>query len=257
MEEELEEESPELSDISESAFELIELIKNSIDDYFNDEYEVIKFNVNFLESNGFAYQTKIDYMKLNRFISTAYNTIEANDVQVIDGLLSKFYKDIIFLNHFYKNFLEKAKDIQSIFRYNFLKPHQGTAALYALLSEKEEKKTGKKEKDPSEDELNAFEEYMKEEFRHEFLKEYEIYSENLREIINTKTYYFDKLLWAEARKSNAINEFFKKSKRVDAEFSDELSTKIFIQQYLHTIDMSHTKDVKWHQYLHNVLTMMD
>ena len=41
--------------------------------------------------------------------AAAYNTIESNDIQVIDTLLSKFYKDIIFLNSFYKNFLEKSK----------------------------------------------------------------------------------------------------------------------------------------------------
>ena len=41
--------------------------------------------------------------------ASAYNIIESNDIQVIDTLLSKFYKDIIFLNSFYKNFLEKSK----------------------------------------------------------------------------------------------------------------------------------------------------
>lgn len=105
-----ESEEPLEEEISESAFDLILVIQNFNDEYFSDEYEILKFNINFLESNGFAYQTKVDYMKLNRFIAAAYNTIESNDIQVIDSLVAKFYKDIIFLNSFYKNFLEKSKD---------------------------------------------------------------------------------------------------------------------------------------------------
>lgn len=79
----------------------------------------------------------------------------------------------------------------------------------------------------------------------------------MRSIINTKTYYFDKLLWNEAKKSTAIVDFFKRSKRADGELMEELSTKIFIKQYMQTIDLSHAKDVKWHQYLQNIITIMD
>ena len=54
-----------------------------------------------------------------------------------------------------------------------------------------------------------------------------------------------------------IREYFKKSKRSDSDISDELSTKIFIKQYMNTVDLSHAKDARWHQYLENVLTIMD
>ncbi len=50
------------NDVSESALELVSLMQTFMDDYFSDEYEVLRFNINFLESNGFTYQTKIDYM---------------------------------------------------------------------------------------------------------------------------------------------------------------------------------------------------
>jgi len=241
------------NDISESALELSSLIQNFMDDYFNDEYEVLRFNINFLESNGFTYQTKIDYMKLNRFISAAFNTIQANDAQVIDTLISKFYKDVVFLNNFYKSFLDKSKDISAIFKHQFLKEYNTILGLYTFL----ETKDGKKAKVLKEDELNEFEEYVKEKFHFMFTQENESYSDELRTIINTKTYYFDKLLWHEAKKSFSIREFFKKSKRSDTDMGDELSTKIFIKQYMHTVDMSQAKDARWHQYLENVLTIMD
>ncbi|MDD4505241.1 MAG: hypothetical protein PHE60_02575 [Sulfurospirillaceae bacterium] len=251
----MEEESDSIEDlerenVSESAFDFIVLVQNFNDEFFNDEYEVLKFNINFLESNGFAYQTKIDYMKLNRFIAAAYNTIESNDIQVIDALISKFYKDVVFLNSFYKNFLEKSKDAESVFKHFFLKFVGGMSELYNLLSEKEKQKL-------SEEECAAFEDYIKEEFINEFKKERDDYEQHLRSIINTKTYYFDKLLWSEAKNSPAILDFFKKSKRTDGELTEELSTKIFIKQYMQSIDLSHTKDIKWHQYLQNVLMIMD
>lgn len=242
----------EIEEISESAFDLILVIQNFNDEYFSDDYEILKFNINFLESNGFAYQTKVDYMKLNRFIAAAYNTIESNDIQVIDSLIAKFYKDIIFLNSFYKNYLEKSKDINSVFKHSFLKSLGGIEGLYALLNK--EKKYPKK---PNEEEWSAFQEYVKETFIREFKKEWDEYDQYMRSIINTKTYYFDKLLWNEAKKSTAIVDFFKKSKRTEGELSEELSTKIFIKQYMQTIDLSHAKDVKWHQYLQNIITIMD
>lgn len=240
-------------EISSSAFGLIETIQHFLEDYFSDEYEVLKFNINFLESNGFAYQTKVDYMKLNRFIAAAYNTISANDNSVIDGLITKMYKDIIYLNSFYKNCLEKSKDPQTIFRYSFLKSCHGIEGLYHQLHDTNDTKNAP----VSDAVLEEFESWVKEEFNIEFRKEFEEYTQQLRLVINTKTYYFDKLLWAEAHKSSSIVEFFKKSKRADGELKDELSTKIFIQQYMQTVDIAHAKDAKWHQYLQNVLSMMD
>lgn len=242
----------EMEEVSESAFDLVLVVQNFNDEYFSDEYEILKFNINFLESNGFAYQTKVDYMKLNRFIAAAYNTIESNDIQVIDSLIVKFYKDIIFLNSFYKNFLEKSKDTNSVFKHSFLKALGGIEGLYTLLN--------KEKKHPiklNEEEWAAFEEYVKETFTHEFKKEWDEYDKQMRSIINTKTYYFDKFLWNEAKKSTAIVDFFKKSKRTEGELGEELSTKIFIKQYMQTIDLSHAKDVKWHQYLQNIITIMD
>lgn len=242
----------EMGEVSASAFDLCLIIQNFNDEYFTDEYEILKFNINFLESNGFAYQTKVDYMKLNRFIAAAYSTIESNDIRVIDALLSKFYKDIIFLNSFYKNFLERSKDINSVFKHSFLKSLGGIEGLYTRLSQ---------EKKPilklNEEEWSTFCDDVKETFDHEFKKEWDEYDQQLRSIINTKTYYFDKLLWNEAKKSTAIVDFFKKSKRTEGEFGEELSTKIFIKQYMQTIDLSHAKDIKWHHYLQNIITIMD
>ncbi|WP_458700982.1 hypothetical protein ACKGJI_02510 [Sulfurospirillum sp. 1307] len=248
--------APIFEDNSETVFKAIEIIHDFLDDFFSDEQEVLRFNINFLENNGFEYQIKIDYMQLNRFISSAYNTILANDSQVIDNLINKFYKDIINLNKFYKSFLEKTKDPFSIYKFNFLKTNQGLVGIAKKLLENDKNKD-KKLANISLDNLNELGDFLKAQFESEFLKEFDEYDESLRIIINTKTYYFDSLLWKEARKSQSIQEFFKKSKRSDTKLEEELSTKLFINEYLKKVDMAQTKNQKWHEYLQEILKVMD
>lgn len=242
-------------DVSEDVFEARDLVALFLNDYFSDEYEILKFNINFLESNGFEYQEQIDYMKLNRFISASYNTIQANDFQVIDVLLSKFYKDIVYLNNFYKRFIEKSKDPIVIYKSSFLKTYGGLKTIAKKLLDQEDSKLAKAE--PSQEELAQLDEFLKGQFDLEFDKDFRYFKDNLRLIINTKTYYFDKLLWTEARKSQSIQEFFKKAKREEVNLKEPLSTKIFILQYMKTVDMSHTKNQSWHEYLNKVLKIMD
>lgn len=234
---------------SEVIFAITHLIHDCVDEFFLDEQEVLRFNSNFLESNGFEYQTNIDYMKLNRFISAAYATIQSNDFKVIDILINNLHKDIIFLNQFYKNFMEKSKDSKAIYKHIFLKQNDGLDGI--------EKKIFKESKKFTETEVIELDDFLKENFESIFTKNYESCKENLVTIINTKTYYFDCLLWKEARKSQSIQDFFKKSKRLETNLEEPLSTKIFIRQYLATIDLSHTKNPIWHAYLQKVLGMME
>jgi len=237
---------------SGASLKVVELINDFLDEFFLDEHEILRFNINFLESNGFEFQTNIDYMRLNRFVGAAYNTILANDFRVIDILISKFYKDIVYLNSFYKKFIEKSKEPLLIYKNIFLKHHKGVSELAKIVYAKE-----KNSKKLTIEDYDNLDEYMKEEFLYAFEKDFDSYKEYLKTIINTKTYYFDKLLWKEAAKSASIQDFFKKSKREEEQLTEELSTKIFIKQYLQTVDLSHTKNPRWHEYLEKVIGIMD
>jgi hypothetical protein len=231
------------------------IIDNFIDDFFSDEYEIVRFNINFLENNNFQYQTKIDFMKLNRFIASALNTIKSNDPHIIDGLIVKFYKDIVYLNDFYKEFLIKSKDAENVYKHKFLKTVGSIEGVFVELT-KDERKAGEKPRPPKNGELAEIEAFLKDTFSKHFDKASKYYSEELKRIINTKTYYFDKLLWSEAKRSIPIVEFFKKSKMSNST-EDEMSTKVFIERYLKSIDIAHAKDLEWHQYLQKVIKIMD
>lgn len=232
--------------------ELEELVDDFLDDFFNDEYEVVRFNINFLEDNNFTYQTKIDYMKLNRFLATAINTIKSTDNQIIDPLIVKFYKDIVYLNDFYKSFIIKSKHTDTVLK-KFIKSVGGAEGIYARAERAINK--GKNSRAPKPEELKEILVEAKDKFSKEFESKRDYYKSELKKIINTKTFYFDKTLWSGARRSRAIIDFFKKSSMDDKE--DELSTKTFIKKFLKTIDISHSKDPEWHSYLQKVVKIMD
>lgn len=237
---------------SESVFDAINLIHDFLSEFFSDAHEVLRFNMNFLESHGFKYQTEIDYMKLNRFVSAAYNAISANDYQVIDVLLNKFYKDIVFLNSFYKDFNTRGKDPLVIFKNQFIPYYGGISKLSKRLMPKDIK-----DEEITDNYIDQISDFFRDQFETIFAKEFSSFNDKLRLIINTKTYYFDSLLWTEARKSQNINEFFKKAKSDETNLNEPLSTKIYIKQYMKTIDKAQTKNQQWHAYLEKVLKIMD
>ncbi|GAB6045843.1 hypothetical protein JCM11957_14410 [Caminibacter profundus] len=74
----------------------------------------------------------------------------------------------------------------------------------------------------------------------------------LEKIINVKLYYFDKLLWYNASKSNLIVEFFNKSN-----INGDFSTKTFIKYFLKNIDMSKSHNSDWLIYLQKILKVVE
>jgi len=231
-----------------------EMVEEFLDDYFNDEYEIIRFNINFLEDNSFRYHTKIDFMKLNRFIATAVNTLKTVDVNVVDSLIVKFYKDISYLNEVYKNFQNKIKSMDNVFRMGLMKYLSGIDGAYYKIQRSLSK--DKKPPTPTKEDLVKLQNLIKDEFVREYKIKVRYYDSELKKIINTKTFYFDKTLWSEARKSKAVQDFFKKNKNSDGKY-DEPSTKTFIKRYLKTVNLAHVKDPEWHKYLDKVIQLLD
>jgi len=80
-----------------------ELINVFLHQYFSDIHNIIDFNIKFIEHNAFSYKTDIDYIRLERFVATTYNTMIKIDPSFNYTLLSKFNKDIETLNKIYKH----------------------------------------------------------------------------------------------------------------------------------------------------------
>jgi hypothetical protein len=86
----------------------------------------------------------------------------------------------------------------------------------------------------------------------EFNKLKEINLKKLEKIINTKLYYFEKILWFNASKSPLVIKFFN-----DSHIEGNFSTKTFIKDFLKNIDISKSSNSKWYLYLQKMLKVAE
>lgn len=101
-------------------------------------------------------------------------------------------------------------------------------------------------------ELKDLEDIMSGEFYSQFREYVLSLKDGLLEALNTKSYYFDKLLWDKASKSAGIRKFFQQA-RIEGDFS----TRTFIQYYLRNIDINKSSTSDWHNYLHEALRILE
>ncbi len=220
-------------------------INNFLEKFFENEKKVIAFNAEFLEENGFEYITDIDFIKINRFITVAYNTISTIDPKVIDSLIVKFFQDLVFLNKFYQEFKKKSSKSNNAYK-KFVTSYGTVCTLAETCNVRGESNN-----------IDELDNKIRGIFDIKFKEIVEDINDDLRLIINTKTYYFDKLLWYEALKSKAVWEFFQKTKSKNIKSGERPSTKTFINQYLQTLDKDSIADSKWHLDIQQIARMMD
>jgi len=98
--------------------------------------------------------------------------------------------------------------------------------------------------------------YLEEVFQEEFFEQFEQYRDYylsvLKRVVNVKAYYFDKLLWYNAKDSEIIRKFFK-----DSKIEGDYETKTFVKYYIRNLNIDQTKEHSWHAYLTEVLRMLD
>lgn len=75
---------------------------------------------------------------------------------------------------------------------------------------------------------------------------------DLRAVINKKSYYLDKALWYYSANSKPISDFFEKS-----DIRGTFSLKTYLGYYLRNVDMEKSKNSEWHQYLHEVMEVLE
>jgi hypothetical protein len=75
---------------------------------------------------------------------------------------------------------------------------------------------------------------------------------DLKEIINKKSYYLDKSLWYYSAESQPILKFFETS-----DIKGDFSLKTYLGYYLKNVDMSKSKNNEWHQYLHDIMEVLE
>ena len=220
-------------------------IDNFLEKFFQDEKKVIEFNARFIEENDFDYVDDIDYIKINRFVTAAYNTISTIDPKVIDSLITKFFQDLVFLNKFYQEFKKKSSNSNNVYK-KFVSSY-GTVCTLAEAFDIRSKSNN----------VDELDNLIRGVFDKKFDEVVDDINNDLRLVINTKTYYFDKLLWYGALKSKAVWDFFKKTKSKNNKNNERPSTKIFINQYLQTLNQDSIANSKWHLDIQQIARVMD
>jgi len=194
--------------------------------YFDDISEIAEDNAHFIEDNRLRIP-KDNYAILNKFLQKTLNNFKILDQTYCTSTLDKLGKDLEQLDEVYRYVVKKSENTRKIFDTKFLpSSHTMTTFAKAILdfAELPEKTSEeifylkKMKKDyPQLKEVfyTIFEEVFTNDKKHHLLA--------LKSGINTKTYYFDKILWKEADASITIVKHFSIRK-----LDGKLNTKDYI-----------------------------
>jgi len=261
-----------------------------LEDYFKLIKKVNEFHFQYLIQNKFKFP-KTNYLELKNFIDTAKNFLLDLDEHLLGNLGEKLNQDIESLYSFYKNFKNKTKYVEVIFyqeylekleRYKSLKEEyeklQKSIEEYNnnIISNEEKLKTIPQDtplyKKIKKSYVDSIYEYSKQKDKfYELKKEIESIEKTeelrffpkfnklkkhhllkLEKILNSKLYYFDKLLWYQASHSKNVIDFFKK-----ANIQGDFSTKTFINYQLKNIDISKSHNSEWIMYLKKISKVIE
>ncbi|MEF3192244.1 MAG: hypothetical protein K6347_06860 [Campylobacterales bacterium] len=99
--------------------EAIEHIQRFFDKFFQPVYKVIDFEETFIREWGLV-SSRVDYIKLKRFIVTAIRNLADLDERLVTGLLAKLKDDVFSLFEFHAKFLQLTQVSKIIFERDFL-----------------------------------------------------------------------------------------------------------------------------------------
>jgi hypothetical protein len=276
--------------------EILSVVSAFMDRFFEGDLTNAQGELDFVDQNGFE-KSKLDYIKLRRFLVTAYNSLKTIDPHLAeDGLLSKIRQDVERLYEYLAEFGKKTKLSKLVYIRDFLpsvpkyKALQNDVAITEAMKKRFQSIATSSERElstlppPKTDEEISYQKALKGRYvdaldgfarakdklviiakelkeledamSSEFLKRFVEYSENIRdgltEVIQTKSYYFDKLLWSLASESQLIEKFFRQA-RIEGDYS----TTTYIKYYLRNIDITKSNSSDWHNYLRDALKVFE
>ena len=266
-----------------------------LDKYFEEEIKVAEYELDFLDTNKLANPTDVNYLKLKRFMFTAYNNLKDMDAKIGEGLVAKMFRDINNLVNFYGNFLKKIKIPNLVYERDFL----SSVKEYVKLEEEKELTQAKvsrykqvarstqneldeiKEKNlkveiekvkllkrrnvdalynmgKSKEHLTLVVKELKEleeQMRDVFFKHFKEYSDDLKDSFR---YIINTMFYCFERVMwmHAQKAAGVRSFFEKANIKGEYCTKTYLEYYLKNIDVTKTSNEGWHQYLQSILRIL-
>ena len=245
-------------------------MKEFLNSFFELEKKVIKYHMS-LHLKYKLKSPKVDFCYLKRFLDDELNFLASIDEEIYTTLLKKLFIDSSSIYELNTNFTKTEKMPLFVFEEEYLQKYhkeyrdsnrklekninlfkEYNERINVLeeelknLDQKEEKyKKLKKEyvdlihySSELREKIKKIKERLEEIYEKEkplFLEEFKYFTQKLetklKQILNTKLFYLDKLIWFNAYKSDKIKEFFRNS-----DIRGDFSLKTFIEYRLKNID---------------------
>lgn len=207
-----------------------EIIENEVDGFsalfFEDIADAAEENDHFIDDNSLPVPRE-DYTILNKFLQKTLANFKILDPTYCSSTLNKLGTDLKQLSEIYDKLLKKTKDTKSIFESQFI-PHSPTLTSFAKAILDLAELPNKTPEDALylkklKTDYIKLKEIFYEIFEEVFINDKKRYLLALKSGMNTKSYYFDKLLWKEADASMTIVKHFSIRK-----LDGKLNTKDYI-----------------------------
>ena len=172
-----------------------------------------------------------------------YKNLQAT-IKDLNQKISKYESILKSSENELKKYPTVPKDKEELAKYKALKK-QNVDAIYYIGKYEEELENAKVQLKHLEKEEEKKFFPMFDKLKEEILKE-------LKRILNTKLYYFDKLIWYNASKSPKVVKFFR-----DSSINGDINSKTFLKYQLQHIDEAKSLNSEWISYLKNLIKVIE
>lgn len=175
--------------------------------FFQDISEKLEDALALIEENNLT-QPRENYTILANYLNSIFNHFSNLDYQIVEPIMIKLYRDMITLDTLYKEYDKKCFSLEEIFtkefeNYSTILTSLNKDATHYSIS----RNLPKKERELNQKKLNSLEQFKQiyfEVFERIFTEEKKYFLSLILQILNSKIYYLDQLIWLKVPTSKAI-----------------------------------------------------
>ena len=201
--------------------ESFELIGKCIEDeseeflqsFFSEEISLCTYHMELIEENSFFVPYK-NHIKMKTLIDKIFRLLKSYDEEFSSKTLLRLQKNIDYIWFKRREFDEKSTSVKQIFLKKTIMHsdilHFLKSQIILLKKKRDLSDLLKKQLDRLESDFDRLKQYYYQDFYDYFL-EYKIsLAEEFAQILNTYVFYFEKIMWEDAKSSKQIRKQFKK-----------------------------------------------
>jgi len=183
------------------------VIEKFNDIYFKNIHQIIESNFNFFDEFHLVFPKK-NYLFTYKYLNYVYNNFTRIDDEFMSLTLKKLQRDIENIEILYVEYEKIEVDLQIVFDKSFLKKSKLFTYMQIDLKnlKEENRESNREEIKEIKHQLKELKKIYYNLFEKDFLEQNRYVLKDLKEILNSKVYYFDRLLWKDAMTSQNIRQ---------------------------------------------------